>query len=101
MIKSKHRGHNIVFIDDEWVYEDTRTPTVDNERHCGHCKKPKTEEGYDSCLGTLPNVMNACCGHGQDDEAYIQYPDGSDIRGKDAIDIIKYLKLRQENIAYV
>ena len=69
-------------------------PTVGNERHCGYCKKPKTKEGHDACIGILPNVMNACCGHGQDDEAYIQFWDSSDIRGKDAIDIIKKHNLK-------
>jgi len=52
---------------------------------CVKCKKAPTKEGYDGCLGTLPNVMNACCGHGNDSQAYVQYWDGRRIAGKDAI----------------
>ena len=41
---------------------------------CGKCKKGPTKEGHDGCLGTLPGpIMNACCGHGSDSQAYIQY----------------------------
>lgn len=53
---------------------------------CGKCKLPPTPEGHDGCLGTLQgDVMNACCGHGNDNQAYIQYWDRSDVRGADAI----------------
>lgn len=37
----------------------------------------------------LKNAMNACCGHGKDNEAYIQLLDNSCIRGKKAITIIR------------
>lgn len=41
---------------------------------CGKCKMEPTKEGHDGCLGTLPgDIMNACCGHGLDRQAYIQY----------------------------
>lgn len=70
----KLRGHAIVFINGEWLYEDTRTPTVGNARACGFCGRPNTVEGYDGCLGYIPGAMNACCGHGTANEAYIQYP---------------------------
>ena len=59
---------------------------------CGKCNKSVTKEGHDACLGTLPGVMNACCGHGKKQEAYIQFLDGFAIRGKDAIKIIKIFK---------
>ena len=89
MQKSKLRGHSIVYVNGEWLYEDTMTPTAGNERPCGHCGKPDTEEGHDGCLGTLPNVMNACCGHGADDCSYLQYWDGSILSGKNAADEIR------------
>lgn len=40
---------------------------------CAHCKKLPTPEGHDGCLGTLPEniIMNACCGHGDIEVAYI------------------------------
>jgi hypothetical protein len=43
-----------------------------------------TPEGHDGCIGRLPDVMNACCGHGES-AAYIQYMDKSIIRGLSAI----------------
>lgn len=53
---------------------------------CSKCKKGPTEEGHDGCLGTLTGpVMNACCGHGNDSQAYIQYWGGKRIAGDEAI----------------
>lgn len=61
---------------------------------CAQCGKGPTPEGHDGCLGTLPEsiVMNACCGHGRDSSAYIQYWDGGRIAGADAIREHKRLK---------
>lgn len=39
-----------------------------------------TKEGYDACLGRLPGVVAACCGHGVDD-GYILFENGVNIRG--------------------
>lgn len=71
---------------------------------CGHCGLSRTVEGHDGCIGTLENVMNACCGHGEDRMAYIQFnhnnyqqhPNSNRIKGNDAIVYIKkYTKLKQ------
>ena len=84
------RGHPIYF--DEagrcWRYADNDEPTAETcaTRPCGVCGEFATPEGHDPCIGTLPGVMNACCGHGQVVEAYIQFPDGSDIRGVAAVE---------------
>lgn len=40
---------------------------------CGYCGVSRTKEGHDGCLGTLENVMNACCGHGELGMAYVQF----------------------------
>ncbi len=32
-----------------------------------------TPEGYDACLGKLPDVVYACCGHGITEKAYRIY----------------------------
>lgn len=54
---------------------------------CAKCKKGSTKEGHDGCLGTLPGlIMNACCGHGDDHQAYIQYWGGKRIAGNEAVD---------------
>lgn len=96
-IKSKLRGHDIEFINNEWVYSDTKEPTRNSweERPCGYCNKPSTVEGHDACLGTLPGVINACCGHGEVDEAYVQYKNGTVIRGKTAIEVMEFIKMHR------
>lgn len=90
----KFRGNEVEIIDGVHVYSDTKEPTAINykNRPCGNCGKHYTEEGHDGCLGTLQGLMNACCGHGNIKEAYIQFWDGSCIRGEDAIDIQNILK---------
>ncbi len=73
---SKWRGHDIHYDTNEWVYADGQ-PVKDNpDKDCGHCGLANTPEGYDGCLGKLPGVMNACCGHGSDEEAYLQFEGG-------------------------
>ena len=81
------RGHPIAFDDTLWVYRDTGSPTVSSDRPCGHCGRARTAEGHDGCLGTLPGVMNACCGHGIEGEAYIQFWTGARIAGKAAMEV--------------
>jgi hypothetical protein len=36
--------------------------------------------------------MNACCGHGDIEDAYVQFLDGFSISGEDAIIILEVLK---------
>jgi len=57
---------------------------------CAKCKMGPTEQGHDGCIGTLPSkdVMNACCGHGNDSQAYVQFWGSPRISGQDAIDYI-------------
>lgn len=84
-MKDRYRGHLIEITKDRWVYSDTHTPVSCNpDRPCGHCGLANTPEGHDGCLGTLPNVMNACCGHGNERQAYIMYDNGNIIRGEKA-----------------
>jgi len=46
---------------------------VDNGEACNECGNKPTIEGHDACIGTLPNIMNACCGHGGRNEPYVQF----------------------------
>ena len=57
---------------------------------CVKCKKEPTKEGHDGCIGTLPSkdVMNACCGHGLDSQAYVKFWNEPRIAGQEAIDYI-------------
>lgn len=65
-----------------WRYDSDGANVADEpDRMCGRCNSPNREDDHDACLGELPGVMNACCGHGETAEAYVQYPDGSSVRG--------------------
>jgi hypothetical protein len=59
------RGHKIEFDIAKfiWVYSDNKE-SVEKERPCIRCGKMPTKEGHDACLGFLPEVKSACCGHG-------------------------------------
>ena len=93
MTLSYYRGHKIFHVDGLWIYFDTLQPVRYNKnRSCGKCNQPKTTEGHDDCLGTLPGLMNACCGHGKTRDAYIQFLDGSTVQGKKAKIIQTILK---------
>ncbi len=90
---SRLRGQPIYFDGELWRYRDTGETTAGSwrERPCGRCKRMSTEEGHDSCLGSLPDVANACCGHGDDTEAYIQFNDGLIVTGEPLATLIAQL----------
>lgn len=72
-------GHE-VYYDDETGQFYLGDGTVYNEKiHqeliCPKCNKKPTKEGHDPCLGELPGVKAACCGHGVD-KGYIFFEDG-------------------------
>lgn len=64
---------------------------------CDHCGKYRTFEGHDGCLGELIGITNACCGHGNPKKAYVQFLDGTAIRGEDAVIIQNILKRNSQN----
>jgi len=81
------RGHKIVFDEDtdEWLYADDMSPTIGSgNRHCGKCGMPPTKDGHDDCIANLPRVLNACCGHGNINEAYVMFQDETIIVGREA-----------------
>ncbi|NIR52905.1 hypothetical protein GWO43_30255 [candidate division KSB1 bacterium] len=86
------KGHPIKWDGSRWVYFDTGEPTEMNPRPCGYCGRPDTPEGHDGCLGTLPGVNNACCGHGNEREAYVQFEDGKRKGGREALKWIEEKK---------
>jgi hypothetical protein len=92
MAESKFRGNEIEYDGKEWKYKDTGAPTIGTVRPCGNCGSNPTKEGHDGCLGELKGLMNACCGHGDEREAYVQFLDGTVISGKDAVIIQCILK---------
>jgi hypothetical protein len=62
-ISSYSRGHLIVYMNGQWVYQDDRSP-ADRERPCVKCGLLPTPEGFDACIGYVPGAISACCGHG-------------------------------------
>lgn len=84
MATSFFRGHPTKTIDGKWCYADTGEIIADgddesvphNIRPCKKCGAVFGLHDPDPCLGMLPGVDFACCGHGIQDEAYIQYPTG-------------------------
>lgn len=93
MVSSKYKGHEIIEKEGVWIFKDSGKLVSENVWcKCKHCGKDPTKEDHDGCLGTLPGLMNACCGHGEENEAYVQFLDGSRIAGKDAITIQNILK---------
>ncbi len=60
------RGHKIIWNPkkDDWFYADTGELVTNIDRPCIRCGEKPTKEGHDACLGNLPNVKFACCGHG-------------------------------------
>jgi len=57
------RGHPIYWDGADWRYSDTGR-IINHKRPCVRCGRPPTPEGYDACLGFIPGVSSACCGHG-------------------------------------
>lgn len=51
------------------------TDPYDDTLRCVRCDRSPTPEGYDACLGHLPGVDTACCGHGVT-QGHIHYKDG-------------------------
>ena len=81
-----HRGHAMRYEGEAWRYVGTGLLVSDDpEPACGHCGESSTPEGHDGCLGTLPGVANACCGHGADDEAYVTLEDGRRLAAREAL----------------
>jgi hypothetical protein len=92
-MEDKYRGHPIELIGGDWFYCDTKElVSSDKNIACGHCGKENTKDGHDGCLDTLPYVINACCGHGADREAYVQFKNGYCVRGKFAKIVVKLLR---------
>lgn len=96
MQTSKLRGNDICFDESvkRWRYTSDNSLTSEkyNNKPCIRCGQLPTTEGHDACLGTLIGVMNSCCGHGNKNDAYIQFLDGKCIHGEDAITIQNILK---------
>lgn len=93
------RGYKIEKQNEDWVFSDNKESVSETwqSRPCGHCNLMNTHEGHDGCLGTIPNALNACCGHGNDAEAYIQFEDRT-ITGKEVREYRQKIKEIKQKI---
>lgn len=94
---SKARGHATETVGGttdmgDWRWADDHKPMIGNERPCLRCGRmplpiaSETGWGVDACVGVLPGVKAACCGHGDEELAYVLFDDGTGLDGKAAID---------------
>lgn len=95
------RGHQIETTGSttdmaDWVWADTKEPVLENERPCTRCGRMPvpihSRWGADACLGKLPGVKAACCGHGDDSRAYVLFDDGTGFEGAEAIKAIDAIR---------
>lgn len=72
-LSAQSMGHAITTVNGVWIYVDTGLPFPEPgeppDRACAYCKLDATycddcNDWHDPCLGHLPNVAHACCGHG-------------------------------------
>lgn len=81
------RGHPVHWDESAqgWRYEDGgRAGFGEEVRPCAACGLTFQGSNHgepDPCLGDLPGVDNACCGHGVRDEAYVRFTNGVVLRG--------------------
>jgi hypothetical protein len=92
MTTSTLRVHKIVFDEERCYTNGESTARTWEERTCGRCGQYPTPKGHDRCLGTLPGVTNACCGHGKAGSAYVQFDDWVCIRGAAALYFFEEMK---------
>lgn len=72
------RGHKVKFCDGDWYFCDNNQLS-EIDRACIRCNRMPTDEGHDACLGELPGVCSACCGHGVTEPYLITRPRPDDL----------------------
>lgn len=87
MAKDNFRGHPVTCSDGKtWVYDDDGNQAGFNGKvrpcmKCGKLFEGSNVGDPDPCLGNLPGVDNACCGHGVREKSYIRFTNGTVITG--------------------
>ena len=77
MSTSKMNGNLIYYDEAAEIFRyasDDEPINWNNHRPCPKCGKRPLDTSEDACLGHLPGVVQACCGHGG--EGYIEFENG-------------------------
>lgn len=65
---------------------------------CPECGLKRESDGYDPCIGYLPGVDYACCGHGGRKHAsiggYIKFSNGKIIRWRKLTEVVNHERPR-------
>jgi len=72
MVVTAHKRGHLIQYEGKWVYADNGED-IQYERPCKRCGLLPTPDGYDACLGYIPNVISACCGHGVEKSYKVNY----------------------------
>ncbi|RTL01285.1 MAG: hypothetical protein EKK57_05050 [Proteobacteria bacterium] len=72
-------GNKAYYSKDGIRYMDNDELVKNNPRPCVKCNRFRNSDDTDPCLGKLPGVKAACCGHGVCD-GYIFFENGTIIR---------------------
>lgn len=86
LISYYNRGHKYYYQWKGLEYHLNHKSPIVKEKPCIKCGKMPTSDGHDACLGTLPGVIAACCGHGVK-EGYILFENGISLSGNFKIEI--------------
>lgn len=89
------KGHTIYYDGTKWCWVDSEEglDPVPEMIPCAHCGLESRQYEPDPCLGVLPGVANACCGHGNSKDAYVQFLNGVIIRGFDRLDHVDPVRI--------
>jgi len=93
--KPHRRGHPIAYdaASRTWKYADTGEVTPRDrgaERPCVKCGLTAEPGGPDPCLGWLPGVASACCGHGVGDAYRMAAPSKARVRRERLREVISH-----------
>lgn len=97
-VKSYFRGHEVYFSNNSWYYtDDDSLAGFDGEvrpcKKCGRVFQGSNIGDPDPCIGDLPGVDNACCGHGIKENSYIRFTNGIVVKNFD----IEYTERWKDN----
>lgn len=79
------KGHELYYDEDkqQWFYTETKQPYNHSDiLVCPKCNLSSRNDEPDPCLGMLMGVKYACCGHGDESQAYVMTENNHIIQNK-------------------